>query len=197
MGVKITLSGTLGSGKSTVGKLLAAQLNIPFFSTGMFFRDFAKVRDMDALQANLNAEDNREIDDYVDGRILALDAELDSFILDSRMAWHFVKAPTRFYLHADPRIAAQRVFRDRSRDTESYVNIDEAVEKIAERAASEQKRYLGLYGVDISELANYQHRIDTTQADPDAIADCIVHCLSFGDRQTDWRVDANGALIQA
>ena len=99
---------------------MASRLGIPFYSTGMFFRDFAKVRDMDALQANLNAEDNREIDDYVDGRILQLDAELGAFILDSRMAWHFVKQPIRFYLDADPIVAAERVFKDGSRDTETY-----------------------------------------------------------------------------
>ena len=192
MGLKITLSGALGSGKSTVGKLLAKQLDIPFFSTGMFFRDFAKVRDMDALQANLDAEDNREIDDYVDGRILQLDAELPAFILDSRMAWHFVKQPTRFYLNADPKLAAQRVWQDGSRDTESYGSLEEAVEKIAERAASERRRYTQLYHVDIGDLSNYQHQIDTTGASPQQVAELMIECLELGDQRTRWAMRDTG-----
>ena len=196
MSVKITLSGALGSGKSTVGKLMASRLGIPFYSTGMFFRDFAKVRDMDALQANLNAEDNREIDDYVDGRILQLDAELDAFILDSRMAWHFVKQPIRFYLDADPIVAAERVFKDGSRDTETYGTLDEAVAKIAERAASERKRYTSLYKVDIGDLSNYQHRIETTGATPEQIADCMEKCLNLGAEKTHWQSNDAGELIR-
>ena len=41
---KITISGLAGSGKSTVGRLLASKLNVPFISMGNTTRAFAQAQ---------------------------------------------------------------------------------------------------------------------------------------------------------
>ena len=42
--MKITISGPIGSGKSTVSKILAAKLGYKHYSIGGFMRDIAKKR---------------------------------------------------------------------------------------------------------------------------------------------------------
>lgn len=159
--MKITLNGDLGSGKSTVGKLLASRFDIPFFSTGAIFRNLGKVNNMDALKFNLDAENNTEIDAIIDGGIVELDKKHDGFILDSRMAWHFVEKSLKVYLTVDDMIAAKRIMADESRDTEQYSSLEQARQSLAERRSSENKRYRSLYKVEITDPANYDLVLNT------------------------------------
>src|SRR5262245_60964865 len=62
----VVINGDLGSGKSTVSKLLAAQLGIRRVSIGELYRTIAAQRGMTALQLNLHAELDEDVDHYVD-----------------------------------------------------------------------------------------------------------------------------------
>ena len=64
--MKITISGDLGSGKSTIGKALAQAWNYNFYSTGDIFRKLSSERGLDILQANKQSEEDRSLDDAVD-----------------------------------------------------------------------------------------------------------------------------------
>ena len=75
--MRITLSGDLGSGKSTVGRRLAERLNLPHYSAGSLFREIGQISNLDALQTNLAAEDNVKIDEAVDNRTRELDRSGD------------------------------------------------------------------------------------------------------------------------
>src|SRR5579871_1247585 len=110
--MRITLSGDLGSGKSTVGRRLAERLKLPHYSAGSLFREIGQISNLDALQTNLAAEDNVTIDEAVDNRTRELDRSGESFIIDSRMAWHFVTGAARVYLSASPETAARRIAAD-------------------------------------------------------------------------------------
>ncbi len=153
--IRITLSGSLGSGKSSVGKALSRHFGVPFISTGEIFRSIGKVTNLSALQTNLEAETNTSIDEKVDGFIVEK-AQTDApFIMDSRMAWHFVPQSLKVYLYASYETAARRIQSDTSRETETYQDIAEAEQAIKKRRLSEQVRYANLYGVDIDKYANY------------------------------------------
>ena len=107
--IKISLAGDLGSGKTTVGKLLAARLGAQIYSTGTIQRKIATEMGMTTLELNKYSETHPEIDDRIDDGLRALDKEETDVIIDSRMAWHFVPASFAVYMAADPVVSAKRI----------------------------------------------------------------------------------------
>lgn len=159
--LRITLAGSLGSGKSTLGNVLTEELGIPLYSTGTMFRELAKSQNIDALQANLASEENFDFDHYVDNFIKSKDADEDSFIFDSRMAWHFVSDAYRLFLTCSLDVAATRISQQSGRIAEDQKSVPELIDEITQRRASEIKRYRTLYSVNIENLGNYDLVIAT------------------------------------
>lgn len=181
--MRITLSGTLGSGKSTVGKELARRLGVEYISTGQIFRQIGHISNLDALQINLEAETNSEIDKALDGKVRELNATTPHFVVDSRMAWHFVDNALKVFLSVMPETAADRIMADRSRATEQYESIEAALNGLRARRDSEIRRYRRLYNVEIEDASNYDMSIITDNADIDDVVDLIL-------RRVDGRTDA-------
>lgn len=67
--MKISITGDLGSGKSTVAKQLAKDLGFDYISTGTIFREIAKEYGIDVLKLNKLALTDTSIDDRVDGKL--------------------------------------------------------------------------------------------------------------------------------
>ncbi len=169
MAVKISLAGDLGSGKSTVGKLLAEKFGAQMYSTGTIQRELAAKMNMTTLELNKYSETHPEVDDMIDDGLRALNEKDVSVVIDSRMAWHFVPSSFSVYMSADPAVAAARIM-NAGRESEPFKSLDEAVRSIAERRQSEQARYMHLYGVDIKDLKNYDFVIDTSDIPPETVA---------------------------
>ncbi|MBS0278873.1 MAG: cytidylate kinase family protein [Proteobacteria bacterium] len=176
--MRITLNGSLGSGKSTIGRQLSEFYGVPFVSTGTLFREIGHISNLNALQTNLAAEDNSEIDFAVDRRIEKMNDDGD-FIIDSRMAWHFVKDAIHVFLSCSPDTAATRIMSDGGRLNETYADFDEAKASLAARRASEVRRYKRLYNVDIEASENYNLFIITDDA---AVGDIVTLIRSFVER---------------
>lgn len=172
--MRVTLSGTLGSGKSTVGRELARRLNVPYISAGQIFRDLGQISSLDALQTNLEAETNRALDDAVDNYVRGLNKTTTDFVIDSRMAWHFVENALKVFLSVTPEVAARRVMQDRTRSTEQYSSYEAALEGLRARRESELKRYKRLYDVDIEDPSNYDLSIGTDDVDAPEVVDLIL-----------------------
>ena len=175
--MRITLSGTLGSGKSTVGKELARRLNIPYISAGQIFRDLGQISSLDALQTNLEAETNRALDDAVDNYVRSLNKTTTDFVIDSRMAWHFVENALKVFLSVTPEVAARRVSQDKTRSNEQYASYEAALEGLRARRESELKRYKRLYDVDIEDPSNYDISIQTDDVDAPEVVDLILRSV--------------------
>lgn len=171
--VKISLAGDLGSGKSTVGRLLAQRLGAQIYSTGTVQREIAVRMGMTTLELNRYSETHPEIDSMIDDGLRALNARRDPLIIDSRMAWHFVPSSFSVYMAADPLVSAERIM-NAGRESEPFASLAEAVASVAARRSSEQGRYLHLYGVDIKDLENYDYVIDTSHIPPETVAERIV-----------------------
>lgn len=184
--MRITFNGSLGSGKSTVGRKLAEILKIPFISTGQMFREIGRIQNLDALNTNLAAESNTQIDAQVDGRIQEIDRTVDDFIMDSRMAWHFVHGALNVFLSADAETAAARIVGDTTRATERYASMDEAMASLDSRRASEVSRYSRLYGVDIEAEENFDLYVITDDAAADDIVALILAFLEKKLPQKFW-----------
>ncbi len=173
MNLKLSLAGDLGSGKSTVAKLLQERLGAEYYGTGVIAREMAASMGMDIAAFNIYMETHPEMDREFDRRLEQLSDDPRRLIVDSRMAWHFVRDTFRIYLTTDPEAAAVRVMRA-GREAERFNTVSEAAERIRARKTSEKKRYFELYGVDCKDFNNYNIIIDTTFATPEQVADRIV-----------------------
>lgn len=172
---KITITGDLGSGKSSVAKELCRRLGYEYFSTGNIQRELAAQRGMDTLQMNYQAEKDKEIDRLIDERLLQINNEKKSYVLDSRLAWHFVKNSFKVYLTANPEVAAQRVMSDMKRRNEPQSDdITSKSQNLLERRKAEDTRFKKTYGIDCADLSNYDAVIDTSSRTVEAVASIII-----------------------
>jgi CMP/dCMP kinase len=170
---RIAITGDIGSGKSAVGKLLRDRLGYAFYSTGELQRRIAAQRGMTTLELNRYADTHPEIDREIDGETVKLDGQPEPFIIDSRIAWHFIPTAFRVYLRVDPGVAVDRIMRA-GRATETYATREEGLAHIGSRRRSETARFLETYGIDLRDMRNFDLIVDTSYAPPEAVADVVI-----------------------
>jgi CMP/dCMP kinase len=185
----VVFNGDLGSGKTTVSKLLAQRLGMRRISVGDLYRDMAAQRGLSALQINLHAELDDKIDHYVDQLQRDIAASGEHLIVDSRLAWHFFTGAFKVHLITDPAVAARRVLGRPADTVESYASVEEARIRLASRSESERIRFLTRYGVDKTHLHNYDLICDTTRATPEQIVERIVDALAEPAAGTECHID--------
>ncbi len=174
MGRIITVSGELGSGKSMVSKALAARLGYQYVSTGQFHRDMAREMGIDALELNILAESDPSIDRKIDAMSQELVNDGNDYVVDSRIAWHFITSSFKVYLVVDPDIAAARVLADKQRCEEpAYADLVSAKTQLLKRKESENKRYSQKYGIDRNNVSNYDLVLDTSLQTVEQIVDFL------------------------
>lgn len=173
---KISLAGDLGSGKSTVAKILVDRLGMEYYSTGSICREVAARHGMTVVEMNKYMETHPELDKEIDDGLRALSDVDKPLLIDSRMAWHFVRDTFRVYLSTETAVSAARIF-GAGRSEEHFETVEETEQKIRERRESEKKRYMELYGVNNKDLFNYSLILDTTYATPDEVGACL--CDAF------------------
>ena len=173
---KISLAGDLGSGKSTVAKILTERLGMEYYSTGTICRAVAARHNMTVVEMNQYMETHPELDHEIDDGLKALSDDDRPLLIDSRMAWHFVRGTFRVYLTTEIAVSAARIF-GAGRAEEHFATVEETEQQIRTRRESEKMRYMKFYGVNNKDLLNYDLVLDTTYASPDEIADCL--CEAF------------------
>ena len=174
---KISLAGDLGSGKSTVSKIIIARTEAEYYSTGTICRQMAAEHGMSIDEFNRYMETHPETDKLIDDGLCALSEDPRSLIIDSRMAFHFVKNTFRVYLTTDPMVSAARILADK-RAGESFDTVEETAKRVSARRASENFRYFEKYGVHIMDMQNYDLVLDTTDITPDTVADIILASMA-------------------
>jgi len=169
----ITITGDLGSGKSTVSNLLKERLNFDYVYTGRIQREIANRYHMTTLELNEYAETHPEIDEEIDATFKSL-SESSNLVVDSRMAWFFIPQSFKVYLKTELAVAINRISCDGERINESYASIEEASAQIIARKESENRRYLELYGVDCADMSHFDLMIDTSLITPEQVVDTII-----------------------
>ena len=175
--VKISITGDLGSGKSTVCKLIMEQYGLKVYSIGGIQRSLAQKYNMSILDFNKYMETHTEIDEEIDNELSEIGRRDEDMILDSRMAWHFVPQSFKVYLAVDINTAVERICTANRGEVESYTSLKDAKTKILQRKSSENYRYLSKYKVDCSDMNNYDIIIDTTCRTPQEAADIIMEAV--------------------
>jgi len=169
----ISITGDLGSGKSTVSGLLCKRLGYDYIYTGRIQREIANKYGMTILALNEYAETHPEIDEEVDSTFKSLN-DSTHLIVDSRLAWFFVPKSFKVFLKTDIVVSANRISADVEREDERYSSQEEAVNKLIARKASENKRYMELYGANCADMSNFDLVVDTSSIPPERVADIIL-----------------------
>jgi cytidylate kinase len=175
--IKISVTGDLGSGKSTVCRYLKENFGLNVYSIGLIQRDLAEKYNMNICEFNKYMETHPEIDEEIDTELAEIGRRDENMVLDSRMAWHFVPDSFKVYLSVQLDSAARRIMTDQRGSVESYASLDEAKNSLVERKRSENLRYITKYGVDCSNPENYDLIIDTTDISPEQVAEIILSKL--------------------
>lgn len=166
---RITVTGDPGSGKSTFARTVAERTGFRLITTGNIFRTLAEAKGISLAALNELAETQAEIDRQVDDYLLSLNENRENLVLDSRMAWHFVKNTLKIRLTVAPDVAVARIFRDDAALREKFVDMEQATDEVERRRRSEIARYAALYGVNIGDPANFDLVIDTSNKAPQDI----------------------------
>ena len=173
--MQISITGKLGSGKSTVCKMIRDRYDYEIFSTGAIQREVAREMGISTLELNKRMKQDHSLDTRIDEATTRLSRERRDcrLIFDSRMAWHFAEDTFKIFLTVDPTVAAQRVMANPRDSEERYRSVEEARDKLVERSRVEQSRFRELYGVDYGDYGNYNLVVDSSARTPEEIVDII------------------------
>lgn len=173
--IKITLSGSVGSGKSTIGKLLSESLGAEFISVGNLSRKKAELMGMDIDQFQLYLKANPQMDKEMDKYIIDEMNKRSGFILDYRLGFHFIKNSFNVLLKVSPEIALTRIS-NRTGNNEFYedLSIEQKIAKMNARNLNMQARFMELYGIDFLKKENYHLVLETDNLKPEEIKSEII-----------------------
>lgn len=175
--IKITISGELGSGKTVLSKHLCEKMDFIIISVGGIQRELAEKYGMTTLEFNQYMETHPEIDIDCDQKVVEYGLMNANLILDSRLAWHFVPHAFKIHLIVDINTAGSRIFNDKVRKNEQNNDLQDTINKINSRKASERKRFKEQYGLDIDNFDNYDLVIDSSHISPENLANFVIDKL--------------------
>ncbi|MFX0029375.1 MAG: (d)CMP kinase [Candidatus Hermodarchaeota archaeon] len=166
----VTISGLHGTGKSTIGKLVAKRLGIKYYSTGQAFRDLAKEMNLSLEEFTTYVEKNPEIDKRLDDKINEI-AQKGNIIIDSQLSAFILKsiADLKILLTCPLEIRVQRMT---ERDKTNY---NKKLNETHIREESELKRFKNLYNFDLNDSEAYNLIIDTSNLNIEEVVDIILN----------------------
>ena len=172
--VTITVSGTPGSGKSTITHLLHEKLGIKYVNSGMLFRETAKNYKLSLVEFGKYCEKNSKVDKELDERQVEI-LKKGNVILEGRLAgWLAFKnniSSFKIMIDADVNTRVERVVNREKGD------FDKRRKEIIEREKSEKNRYKNYYGIDLDNISIYDLVIDSSDKKPEEIIDIILGAL--------------------
>lgn len=172
----VTLTGNLGSGKSTICKILEKKYGFEIYSTGTVQRKLAEERGLSVLEMNQLMCSDHKFDNMIDDATARISKENPDkiIIFDSRLAWNFVENSFKVFLSVDIDEAAKRVWNDNRGATEKYTSLQDTKDKLILRAETENARYKDIYNVEYFNFSNYNLVLDSTYASPEELADLMM-----------------------
>lgn len=152
--VRITLSGKVASGKSTVGKLLATQLGYGFQSLGNQVRKEAEIRGLTIGEFQDICLANPGMDQEID-KAFALECnQQDGLVIDYRLGFKFIINAFHIYLSIDDEVALERIGKaGRTGDNELT---------LAARNETFKLQFDQAYGLDYTDPNNYDLVVSCT-----------------------------------
>lgn len=165
---KITLSGEVASGKTTVGKILAKKLGAEFVSIGERTRERATEMGLSIVRFQKKCVQNPSIDRDLDKTFSEqCNAEKNPLVIDYRLGFHFIQDSFNVFLRISKDAAIQRL-KNAGRTNETHHTVDQ-------RNASFKKLFLSSYMVDYTD-PNWFDLIVNVESfrEPEEIAEFIL-----------------------
>jgi predicted cytidylate kinase len=174
--VVITISGTPGSGKSTIANLLHEKFGIRYIYSGMIFRETAEKYKMSLEDFGKFCEKNSDVDKELDKRQVEILKQGD-VILEGRLSgWlaHQNKIDAfKIFIDADLETRVSRIVNRENGD------IKKREKEIIERERSENARYKKFYNIDLNDKNIYDLVINSSEKTPDEIVKIIIEKIDF------------------
>ena len=173
--MRITISGPPGSGKTTACNRLSEMLGLKAVVFGKIFRELAAEKHLSLLEFGQLAEKDPSIDEAIDARIVEIARQNENIILESRLSAYMLTRNSipafKIYLGASPEVRMSRI------GVREGQTIEEAKKETIERQASEAKRYMMYYNIDINDMSVYDLVVNTDDLDPDGVIDTILKAI--------------------
>jgi cytidylate kinase len=162
----IAVSGPHGSGKSTAAKKVAEALNYEYISAGELFRDMAKNAQMNLEEFSREAEEQEEIDKFIDDKTIELAESKDNIVVDAQLGGWMLKdkADMLVYITAPLQVRIDRIVQRENK------TVEQARQETRTREESEKGRYQKLYQIDISDLTIYDIILNSQEF---SATDCV------------------------
>ena len=174
--MKITIFGLAGTGTSTIGKLLAKKLNYKFKSSGNMIREIAKQRNQTIyeFEKEIISDSNFKFDIQLDNKIEEFGRNNKEFILESRLAWHFIPDSFKIKLTCDKEESYKRITKREN------IPINKAKKKTIQRANGIIERYSKVYPhIQFPpQDEKFNIIIDTTKISPEEIVSKIMQKIN-------------------
>ena len=169
----ITISGTPGSGKSTIARILAEGLKAERIYVGGIRRELAREKGMSLEELNEFAQTHPETDVDVDKtaveRAKALEKKGKLVIVEGRTQFHFLPSSIKMYISVSPEEGARRIWKDlqiaatkEARNEGKITSLAQLKKSLVEREENDAQRYQKYYGFDHRDKQNYDLIVDTT-----------------------------------
>ncbi len=164
----ITISGGVGSGKSTIGKLLAKRLGFEFTSLGNQVIRRAKEMKMNIDEFQNYCIKHPKEDTEIDNQFSNNCNNNSRQVIDYRLGFKFIDNAFNILLKVSTETAKLRV-KSAERSTENW-------QKIQERELSFHDQFLGNYGiVNFLDASHYDLVIETDYLSPESIVNLIIN----------------------
>jgi cytidylate kinase len=164
----IAISGLTGSGKNTLGELLAKELGYRLVCPT--FKDLAEKEGISLMEFQEKAEADPDIDRKFDA-VLKEQASAGDCVVTTWLGPWMVDADLKIRLSAPAETRAKRIA---DRDT---MTPDEAVKHVNERDGSNRARYMKLYGIDIYDESVYDAVLDSGQNSPEELLKLVMDMM--------------------
>ncbi|MBE5876999.1 MAG: hypothetical protein E7290_08970 [Lachnospiraceae bacterium] len=180
--MNITITGNLGSGKSSIAKIIKEK-GYEIISTGNIFRQLAMEKGLSVEEFNQQVNEatkrgDRSVDQMIDDTTTRIGKERDMILFDSRLAWNFVPDSFKVFVITDIDEASRRVFNDSVRaNSESYDSQETCKKALINRQELESVRFKDIYQIDYYHMSNYNLVIESTSAAPAELAEEILKRL--------------------
>lgn len=169
----ITISGTPGSGKSTLSRLLSSRLGMELVSVGDIFRKQAQDRCMSLEEFGLLAKSDEDIDRMLDEEQKKIAKEKENLILEGRLSGFLVDAYLKVWLKAPVEVRAERIARREEKP------VAKAKAETKDREECERERYLKYYNIDTNDLSVYDLVIDSSRWSAEEISEIVAKAIGF------------------
>lgn len=181
----ITLTGNLGSGKSTICRILENDYHYEIYSTGKVQRAIAEEMGITVLEMNQLMCTDHKYDHLIDDTTAKISRENPdkAIVFDSRLAWNFVERSFKVFLSVSLSVAAQRVYNDNRGEVEKYSSVEDAKDQLKLRAQTEDVRYKDIYGLEYFNFSNYNLVLDSTYCTPEILARLMMSEAEFYEKE--------------